>query len=41
MRFLLTDEQREFARALDGMLGAAGTPAVGTRLGGRGPRCRP
>ncbi|MGW7579388.1 acyl-CoA dehydrogenase family protein [Streptomyces sp. NPDC054765] len=28
MRFLLTDEQREFARTLDGMLGAAGTPAV-------------
>ncbi|MFI1739435.1 acyl-CoA dehydrogenase family protein [Streptomyces sioyaensis] len=28
MRFLLSDEQREFARALDGMLGAAGTPAV-------------
>ncbi|MFF7230336.1 acyl-CoA dehydrogenase family protein [Streptomyces sioyaensis] len=28
MRFLLSDEQREFARSLDGMLGAAGTPAV-------------
>ncbi|MYT14721.1 Acyl-CoA dehydrogenase [Streptomyces sp. SceaMP-e96] len=28
MRFLLTDEQRDFARALDGMLGASGTPAV-------------
>ncbi|MGW8555794.1 acyl-CoA dehydrogenase family protein [Streptomyces tubercidicus] len=28
MRFLLTDEQREFAQALDGMLGASGTPAV-------------
>ncbi|MGW1375976.1 acyl-CoA dehydrogenase family protein [Streptomyces sp. NPDC002446] len=28
MRFLLTKEQREFARALDGMLGAADTPAV-------------
>ncbi|WP_329179818.1 acyl-CoA/acyl-ACP dehydrogenase [Streptomyces decoyicus] len=28
MRFLLTDEQREFARTLDGMLGASGTPAV-------------
>ncbi|MFF8310080.1 acyl-CoA dehydrogenase family protein [Streptomyces lydicus] len=28
MRFLLTDEQREFARALDGMLGAAGVPAA-------------
>ncbi|SOE15635.1 Acyl-CoA dehydrogenase [Streptomyces sp. 2323.1] len=28
MRFLLSDEQREFARALDGMLGAAGTPAA-------------
>lgn len=28
MRFLLSDEQREFARALDGMLGASGTPAV-------------
>ncbi|QHC24058.1 acyl-CoA dehydrogenase family protein [Streptomyces sp. GS7] len=28
MRFLLTDEQREFARTLDGMLGAFGTPAV-------------
>ncbi|MFI9257439.1 acyl-CoA dehydrogenase family protein [Streptomyces sioyaensis] len=28
MRFLLSDEQREFARSLDGMLGASGTPAV-------------
>jgi alkylation response protein AidB-like acyl-CoA dehydrogenase len=28
MRFLLDDEQREFARALDGMLGSAGTPGV-------------
>ncbi|MEU9119832.1 acyl-CoA dehydrogenase family protein [Streptomyces sp. NPDC048506] len=28
MRFLLTDEQREFGRALDDMLGASGTPAV-------------
>ncbi|NGO67518.1 acyl-CoA dehydrogenase family protein [Streptomyces boncukensis] len=28
MRFLLDDEQREFARSLDGMLTAAGTPAV-------------
>ncbi|MFG2826721.1 acyl-CoA dehydrogenase family protein [Streptomyces sp. NPDC048434] len=28
MRFLLTAEQREFARTLDGMLGASGTPAV-------------
>ncbi|UKY55071.1 acyl-CoA dehydrogenase family protein [Streptomyces inhibens] len=28
MRFLLSDEQREFARTLDGMLGACGTPAV-------------
>ncbi|MFI0904670.1 acyl-CoA dehydrogenase family protein [Streptomyces sioyaensis] len=28
MRFLLSDEQREFARALDGMLRASGTPAV-------------
>ncbi|ARH89728.1 MULTISPECIES: acyl-CoA dehydrogenase family protein [Streptomyces] len=28
MRFLLTDEQRELARALDGMLGAAGVPAA-------------
>ncbi|GAO07843.1 acyl-CoA dehydrogenase family protein [Streptomyces lydicamycinicus] len=28
MRFLLTDEQREFAQALDGMLGTSGTPAV-------------
>ncbi|MFI1302891.1 acyl-CoA dehydrogenase family protein [Streptomyces sioyaensis] len=28
MRFLLSAEQREFARALDGMLGAAGTPDV-------------
>ncbi|MGY5135475.1 acyl-CoA dehydrogenase family protein [Streptomyces nigrescens] len=28
MRFLLTDEQWDFARALDGMLGASGTPAV-------------
>lgn len=28
MRFLLTDEQREFAQALDGMLGASGTPAA-------------
>ncbi|MFF8370374.1 acyl-CoA dehydrogenase family protein [Streptomyces lydicus] len=28
MRFLLTAEQREFARALDGMLGAAGVPAA-------------
>ncbi|GGU69811.1 putative acyl-CoA dehydrogenase FadE [Streptomyces albospinus] len=28
MRFLLTDEQREFARTLDGMLGASGTPAA-------------
>jgi len=28
MRFLLTDEQREFAQALDGMLSASGTPAV-------------
>ncbi|MER5757105.1 acyl-CoA dehydrogenase family protein [Streptomyces sp. NPDC002088] len=28
MRFLLDDEQREFARSLDGMLAAAGTPAV-------------
>jgi len=28
MRFLLSDEQREFARTLDGMLGSSGTPAV-------------
>ncbi|MFE7312461.1 acyl-CoA dehydrogenase family protein [Streptomyces sp. NPDC057555] len=28
MRFLLTDEQREFARTLDSLLGAAGTPAT-------------
>ncbi|MER6632171.1 acyl-CoA dehydrogenase family protein [Streptomyces sp. NPDC000987] len=28
MRFLLTDEQRQFARSLDAMLAAAGTPAV-------------
>ncbi|MFC8142865.1 acyl-CoA dehydrogenase family protein [Streptomyces paradoxus] len=28
MRFLLDDEQREFARTLDGMLRAAGTPGV-------------
>ncbi|MEU9111478.1 acyl-CoA dehydrogenase family protein [Streptomyces sp. NPDC048483] len=28
MRFLLTDEQREFGRTLDGMLGASGTPAA-------------
>ncbi|MFF5370154.1 acyl-CoA dehydrogenase family protein [Streptomyces sp. NPDC013187] len=28
MRFLLDDEQREFARALDGMLGSACTPGV-------------
>ncbi|MEU1105000.1 acyl-CoA dehydrogenase family protein [Streptomyces tibetensis] len=28
MRFLLDDEQREFARALDDMLGSAGTPGV-------------
>lgn len=28
MRFLLTDEQREFAHALDGMLSASGTPAA-------------
>ncbi|MFL4901823.1 acyl-CoA dehydrogenase family protein [Streptomyces sp. MMS24-I2-30] len=28
MRFLLTDEQREFTRALDGMLAASGTPTV-------------
>ncbi|MFB7600377.1 acyl-CoA dehydrogenase family protein [Streptomyces sp. NPDC056160] len=28
MRFLLTDEQREFARSLDGLLAAAGTAAV-------------
>lgn len=28
MRFLRTDEQREFARTLDGMLGASGTPTV-------------
>ncbi|MEN8653334.1 acyl-CoA dehydrogenase family protein [Streptomyces sp. 21So2-11] len=28
MRFLLTDEQREFARSLDAMLSAADTPAV-------------
>jgi alkylation response protein AidB-like acyl-CoA dehydrogenase len=28
MRFLLDEEQREFARSLDGMLTAAGTPAV-------------
>lgn len=28
MRFLPTAEQREFARTLDGMLGASGTPAV-------------
>ncbi|WEB38710.1 acyl-CoA/acyl-ACP dehydrogenase [Streptomyces yunnanensis] len=28
MRFLLTDEQREFARTLDSLLGAAGTPAA-------------
>ncbi|MFJ9419927.1 acyl-CoA dehydrogenase family protein [Streptomyces sp. NPDC101227] len=28
MRFLLTDEQREFGRTLDGMLGASGTPDV-------------
>ncbi|MGW0994357.1 acyl-CoA dehydrogenase family protein, partial [Streptomyces sp. NPDC002523] len=28
MRFLLDDEQREFARSLDGMLAAAGTPAA-------------
>ncbi|MEV7237643.1 acyl-CoA dehydrogenase family protein [Streptomyces sp. NPDC051020] len=28
MRFLLDDEQREFARSLDAMLTAAGTPAV-------------
>ncbi|MFJ9470679.1 acyl-CoA dehydrogenase family protein [Streptomyces caniferus] len=28
MRFLLTDEQREFTRTLDGMLGASGTPAA-------------
>ncbi|MGW3012148.1 acyl-CoA dehydrogenase family protein [Streptomyces sp. NPDC001219] len=28
MRFLLTAEQREFARTLDGLLGASGTPAV-------------
>ncbi|MEU6683293.1 acyl-CoA dehydrogenase family protein [Streptomyces sp. NPDC046832] len=28
MRFLLDDEQREFARALDGLLGSAGTPGV-------------
>ncbi|WP_436740077.1 acyl-CoA dehydrogenase family protein [Streptomyces sp. BBFR102] len=28
MRFLLTDEQREFARSLDAMLAAAGTPAI-------------
>ncbi|WP_328909611.1 acyl-CoA/acyl-ACP dehydrogenase [Streptomyces sp. NBC_00234] len=28
MRFLLDDEQREFGRSLDAMLGAAGTPAA-------------
>lgn len=28
MRFLPDDEQREFARTLDGMLGSAGTPGV-------------
>ncbi|NED26566.1 acyl-CoA dehydrogenase, partial [Streptomyces anulatus] len=28
MRFLLDDEQREFARSLDAMLTAADTPAV-------------
>ncbi|MFF6952850.1 acyl-CoA dehydrogenase family protein [Streptomyces iakyrus] len=28
MRFLLDDEQREFARTLDGMLASAGTPGV-------------
>ncbi|MFI9045878.1 acyl-CoA dehydrogenase family protein [Streptomyces sp. NPDC053427] len=28
MRFLLTDEQREFGRTLDGMLTASGTPAA-------------
>ncbi|SHM19073.1 acyl-CoA dehydrogenase family protein [Streptomyces yunnanensis] len=28
MRFLLTDEQREFARTLDSLLGSAGTPAA-------------
>lgn len=28
MRFLLTDEQRDFAQTLDGMLGASGTPGV-------------
>ncbi|WP_405835957.1 acyl-CoA/acyl-ACP dehydrogenase [Streptomyces platensis] len=28
MRFLLTDEQREFAHAVDGLLSASGTPAV-------------
>ncbi|MCX4637338.1 acyl-CoA/acyl-ACP dehydrogenase [Streptomyces platensis] len=28
MRFLLTDEQREFAHSLDGMLSTSGTPAV-------------
>ena len=28
MRFLLTDEQRDFARALDGLLGACATPAA-------------
>ncbi|MGW1093319.1 acyl-CoA dehydrogenase family protein, partial [Streptomyces sp. NPDC002596] len=28
MRFLLDDEQQAFARSLDGMLAAAGTPAV-------------
>lgn len=28
MRFLLDDEQREFARSLDAMLTAAGTPSV-------------
>ncbi|MFI1205346.1 acyl-CoA dehydrogenase family protein [Streptomyces sp. NPDC020883] len=28
MRFLLTDEQRDFARTLDALLGASGTPAA-------------
>lgn len=37
MRFLLSEEQREFARTLDGMLGAAGTPAV-ARAWARGDR---
>ncbi|WP_069886665.1 acyl-CoA dehydrogenase family protein [Streptomyces luteocolor] len=37
MRFLLADEQREFARSLDAMLTAAGTPAA-TRAWGAGDR---